>query len=147
MAGGLVKVEEQYFDVLQNLETAIVTAYDQNPRLLDLDVMDALNALIRSYTLEERGVSPRLPTVSGPSRSVLDLTRRICEWRLGRQPLNPADPGVGRLTTGYLSVGELILCLKRIRNSVRLWTERGGRQGYLDYVRHFLEDARRRAGT
>ena len=142
-----MKVEEQYFDVLQNLETAIVTAYDHNPRLLDFDVMDALNVLIRSYTLEERGVSPRLPPVSGPSQPVLEATWRICEWRLGRQALNPADRGGGRLTTGHLSVGELVLCLKRIRNSVRLWTERGGRQGYLDYVRHFLEDADRRAGT
>jgi hypothetical protein len=142
-----VKIEEQYFDVLQNIETAIVAAYDDNPRLLDLDVMDALDVLIRSYTLEERGGSPRRPAGSGPSQRVLDVARPICEWRLGRQSLNPADPGDGRLTTGRLSVAELVVCLKRIRNSVRLWTARGGRQGYLDYVRHFLEDARRQAGA
>jgi hypothetical protein len=141
-----VKVEEQYFDVLQNIEAAIVTAYDDNPSLLDLDVMDALDMLVRSYTLEERGVSSRRPAASGPTQRVLDVVRRVCEWRLGRQSLD-ADPGEGRLTSGHLSIGELVLCLKRLRKSVRLWTERGGRQGYLDYVRHFLEDAHRQAGA
>lgn len=142
-----MKIEEQYFDVLQNIETAIVTAYEQNPRLLDVDVSDVLDALIRSYTLEQREGSPRPPAVSGPSQHMLDLTGRICEWRLGRQSLNPPDRGERRFTTSHISVGELLLCLKRIRNSVRLWTQRGGRQGYLDYVRHFLGDARRQAGV
>ena len=142
-----MKVEAQYFDVLQNIEAAIVTAYEDNPRLLDLDVMEALEVLIRSYALEERGVSPRLSAVSDPSQRVLDVARRVCEWRLGRQSLHEVDPADGRWATGDLSVGELVLCLKRIRKSVRLWTERGGRQGYLDYVRQFLEDAHRQAGT
>jgi hypothetical protein len=78
---------------------------------------------------------------------VLDVTKRTCEWRLGRQSLNTADPDEDQLATSHLSVSELVLCLKRVRNSVRLWTERAGRQGYLDYIRHFLEDARQRAGA
>ena len=65
-----MKIEEQYFDVLQNIETAIVAAYDDHPRLLDLDVMDALDVLIRSYTLEECRFSKRrdpfLTTFSKP---------------------------------------------------------------------------------
>jgi hypothetical protein len=142
-----VKVEEQYFDVLQNIETAIVTAYEDEPRLLDLDVTDALDVLIRSYALEEQGVSTRTLRLSGPAQRVHDVARRMCEWRLGRQPLNAADSTDGRPATGELSVAGLVLCLKRIRKSVRLWTERGGRQGYLDYIRHFLDDARRQAGA
>jgi hypothetical protein len=142
-----VKVEEQYFDVLQNIETAIVTAYEDEPRLLDLDVTDALDVLIRNYALEEQGVSARTSRLSGPAQRVHDVAKRMCEWRLGRQPLNTADPADGRPATGELSVAGLVLCLKRIRKSVRLWTERGGRQGYLDYIRQFLDDARRQAGA
>jgi hypothetical protein len=147
VSGGRVKVEEQYFDVLQNIEAAIVTAYEDNPRLLDLDVMDALDVLIRSYALDERGGNPRMSAISDPSRQVLHLAKRVCEWRLGRQSLHPDDSVDGQLASGTLSVGELVLCLKRIRKSVRLWNERGGRQGYLDYVRQFLEDAHRQAGA
>ena len=141
-----MNVEEQYLDVLQNIETAIVTAYEEDPRLLDLDVMDALDVLIRNYALEEQGVGTRTSRLSGPAQRVHDLARRICEWRLGRQPLNTADPLADRWASGDLSLAELVLCLKRIRKSVRLWNEQGGRQGYLDYVRQFFEDARRQAG-
>ncbi len=78
-----MKVEEQYCDVLQNMETAIVMAYEDDSRLLDLDVLDALEALIRNYPLEERGISIRTARLSGPAQRVHDLVRRICEWRLG----------------------------------------------------------------
>ena len=142
-----MKAEEQYFDVLQNIETAIVTAYEEDPRLLDLDVMDALDVLIRGYVLEEQGAGSRESRLSGPAQRVHDLSRRMCEWRLGRQPLNADDPAGARPPTGELSIAELVLCLKRIRKSVRLWNEQRGRQGYLDYVRQFLGDARRGLGA
>ena len=142
-----MNVEEQYFDVLQNIETAIVTAYEEDPRLLDLDVMDALDVLIRNYALQEQGVGTRPSRLSGPAQRVHDAARRICEWRLGREALNPADPSDDRAATGELSLAALVSCLKRIRKSVRLWNEQGGRQGYLDYVCQFIEDARRQAGA
>ena len=142
-----MKVEEQYFDVLQNIETAIVSVYEIDARLLDLDVLDALDVLIRNYALEEQGVGVRTSRLSGPAQRVHDLVRRICEWRLGRQPLDTANPPADRWASGELSLAELVLCLKRIRKSVRLWNEQSGRQGYLDYVRQFLEDARRQAGA
>ena len=142
-----MKVEEQYADVLQNIETAIVSIYEIDARLLDLDVLDALDVLIRNYALEEQGVGTRTSRLSGPAQRVHDLVRRICEWRLGRQPFDAADPPADRWAGGEFSLPELVLCLKRIRKSVRLWNEQSGRQGYLDYVRQFLEDARRQAGV
>jgi hypothetical protein len=141
-----VKVEEQYFDVLQNIETAIVSAYEIDARLLDLDVLDALDVLIRNYALEEQGVDARTSRLSGPAQRVHDLVRRICEWRLGRQPLNTVNPPADE-SAAELSFSELVLCLKRLRKSVRLWNEQGGRQGYLDYVRQFLDEANGQAGV
>ncbi len=140
-----MKVEEQYFDVLQNIETAVVSAYEIDARLLDLDVLDALDVLIRNYALEEQGVGARTSRLSGPAQRVHDLVRRICEWRLGRQPLDTVNPPADE--SAELSLSGLVLCLKRLRKSVRLWNEQGGRQGYLDYVRQFLDDARRQAGV
>ena len=142
-----MKVEAQYFDVLQNIETAIVSVYEIDARLLDVDVLDALDVLIRNYALEEQGAGTRTSRLSGPAQRVHDVARRICEWRLGRQRLNTANPPAGRRGSGELSLAELVLCLKRIRKSVRLWNEQGGRQGYLDYVRQFLADAHRQAGV
>ena len=129
-----MRVEEEHFDVLQNIETAIVSVYEIDARLLDLDVLDALDVLIRNYALEERGVGTRTSRLSGPAQRVHDMAGRIREWRLGRQPLTTANPPADRWASGELSLAELVVCLKRIRKSVRLWNEQGGRQGYLDYV-------------
>lgn len=44
-----MKVEEEYLDVLQNIEVMIIREYRSNPSLLDVDAADAVNALIRRY--------------------------------------------------------------------------------------------------
>jgi hypothetical protein len=138
-----MRVEEEHFDVLQNIEAAVVTVYDREPDLHDLDVLDALEALIRSYTLEERGRPGASPSLSEQSQHVADQARRVCEWRLGRSPLNAGDPWSDEDKRASISVPELIACLKRLRKSVRFWNEQGGRQGYLNYVREFLARAER----
>ncbi len=138
-----MRVEEEHFDVLQNIETAIVTVYDREPNLHDLDVLDALEALIRSYMLEERGRSGASAKLPEPSQHVVDQTRRVCEWRLGRSPLNAGDPWSDEDKQASISVPGLIACLKRLRKSVRFWNEQGGRQGYLNYVREFPTRAER----
>jgi hypothetical protein len=106
-----VQVEEQYFDVLQNIETAIVSVCEVEARLLDLDVLDALDVLIRNYALDEQGAGTRTSRLSGPAQRVRDLARGICEWRLGRQPLNTANPPADRWASGELSLAEVVLCL------------------------------------
>ena len=97
-----MKVEEQYFDVLQNIETAIVSVYQIDTRLLDLDVLDALDVLIRNYALEEQGAGTGTSRLSGPAQRVHDVARRICEWRLGREPLNTANRPTGRAASSPL---------------------------------------------
>ena len=52
---GSMRVEEQYADVLQNIESAIVAVYEDQPALLDIDVLDAIDALIRRYLREQEG--------------------------------------------------------------------------------------------
>ena len=44
-----MKVEEQYEDVLQNIEFAIVSSYREYPDLSDYGVMRALEALMDVY--------------------------------------------------------------------------------------------------
>ena len=51
-------VTETHLDTLQNIEFAIVRAYEGEQTLLDLDVLDALDTLIRRYAAE---IQQRLP--------------------------------------------------------------------------------------
>ncbi len=116
------RFEDEYLDVLQNIEFGIVRVYREQPDLADWDVLDAIQALTRSYTAEMRGRSRPKIRLSHPSQPVFDSVETMCEWRLGReQPFaeggRPPDVKVEPKTTA-----EIIACLKRVRISFpHLW--------------------------
>ena len=64
-----------------------------------------------------------------------------CEWQLGRGGIGEAPVGGRWRDEAELTVYELVRCLKRLRKSIRLWHEQGGRRGYLSYVRQFIGEA------
>jgi hypothetical protein len=136
-----MRIEEEYSDVLHNIESAIVAVYDDKPGLVDRDVLKAIDKLIGAHEKEKRNRDGFTSAPSGRTRDVYEQCRRICEWQLGRQLLNEGERGNDDPRPGELSVAELISCLKRLRRSIRLWHKQGGRQGYLTYVRQFLSDA------
>jgi hypothetical protein len=55
--------EDQYLDVIQNIEFAIVTVYHHNPELTDYDVDNVLNVLIRSYRFQQQNREFSRPTM------------------------------------------------------------------------------------
>ena len=142
-----MRVEEEFSDIIQNIESAIVTAYDSNPDLVDSDVLKAIDMLIGEYEREKRGRDGMARAPAGRAHAVYNQCRRVCEWRLGRQSLNEGESIDDDVQPGELSAAELVLCLKRLRKSIRLWHKQGGRQGYLTYVRQFIADANARLHT
>ncbi len=135
----MARVEDQYPDVLQNIEFEIVTTYRRHPEMSDYDVMRALEALVDAYGAEKIGRPPRNVGLSDLERTLLEKLRRICEWRLGRGMLTD-DSEQARGTAGEpKTVDEIVLCLKRVLKSVRRWNKEGGRQGYLQFVIQYVQ--------
>lgn len=134
MAAGF---EEQYQDVLQNIEFAIVQVYRTHPDLLDYHVEDALQALSSEYAAEQQGRTPRAGQLREHRQTVYEAVKQMCEWRLGRR----REPGEA---TGDVpapepkTLEEMGACLRRIQKSVRRWNKHGGRQGYLNFVRQYV---------
>lgn len=127
-------VEEKHLDVLQNIEFAIVQVYRAEPALIDLDVLDAVDGLVRHYSAEENGRrAPELRLADRPAR-VFTAVKEMCEWRLGRGDLGGLAEGPATL----LPMTDLIECLRRIQKSVRRWNRQGGRRGYLDFVSQYV---------
>lgn len=126
------QVEDQYLDVLQNMEFMIVQVYREHPELSDHQVDKAIEGLIRTYQAEQKGRSAPALKLGELDQQVFDRIQSICLMRLGREKL---EEGV---TFKILTVDEILLCLKRIRSSISLWTKDYGRQGYLNYIQQFL---------
>ena len=127
--------EENYADVLQNIEFAIVSVYRRNNALLDYDVAAALEALIRSYRGEQSGRPTTPPRLDDRPQEVFDAAKELCEFRLGRGQGDFSEP-VDKMKP--VTVAEIIDCLKRIEKSVHRWTKQSGRRGYLDFVSQYI---------
>jgi hypothetical protein len=131
-------VVEKFMDVLQSIEASILEIYDDDADLLDLEVIDALDALIRKYVAEEGNRTPPRGVVSGRAKEVLEAVERTCEWRMGRGPVHESGPQASTPPEELHGIADILTCLKRIRKSVHLWNREGGRQGYLTYVSQFV---------
>jgi hypothetical protein len=133
-----MKFEEQYEDVLQNIEAGIVQVYHRQATLSDWDVEMALEALIQFFNAEARGKPIELRQLPGIQEEVVRAAKAMCELRLGRgQLLDEHDQPI-ELSLSPITVPEIVACLKRIRKSVQFWTKSGGRQGYLNYIVEFV---------
>lgn len=131
-------ITETHQDVLQNIEFAIVRAYEQDPSLLDLDVIDLLDAAIRRYAAEAQGRVPPAPRLAAKVAPAYAMVERMCEFRLGRTSMG-GEAGTAEVhVPNPVTLDDLLACLKRIRKSAKFWNDEAGRQGYLDYVSQFV---------
>jgi len=125
--------EDEYLDVLQNIEMGIVSVYREHNDLLDYDVDKVLNLLWTEYRNEKQGKVLPAPTLSENAQRVYERVKDMCEFRLGRSN-NIKTRVPFRAKPTPLSIDEIMDCLKRIRKSVDLWNKQGGRQGYLYFI-------------
>src|SRR5208283_4347303 len=108
-----MRVEDEHLDVLQNIEFAIVTEFRKDGAILDLNVLDAVNALVRHYEAEIEGRKPSEPRLSDLSRRIFVSVRAMCEWRLGRAP-GPIPEITDEPAPQPKTTEEIVVCLKRI---------------------------------
>lgn len=136
-----MRFEEQYMDVLQNIESGIMIVYRKHPEIADYSVMRVIEALIEDYKAVRNKREPKPHNLSEPETLMLKTVGRMCDWRIGRQSpdaqdaedLDSEEPPPGDVT-----VDEMILCLRRILTSAKLWNRNNGRQGYLNFVSKYV---------
>jgi hypothetical protein len=127
-------VSETNLDMLQNIEFAIIQVYRADKSVLDIDVKDAVDALVRHYHAEEEQRTPPVRRLGDRAQRVFSSVQETCEWRLGRA----VGPGETELETSTVPVSTLVECLRKIQKSVPRWSQQGGRQGYLNFIGEYL---------
>ena len=130
--------EDQYLDVLHNIESGIMMVYRKEPELVDFDVENALNALIRLYTAEMQGRPASPAKLNLRAQDVYSSVHVMCEWRLGRAEIGPTEDGQKLPQPEPIGADEIVACLKRVRKSVQRWNKEGGRRGYLTFIGEFV---------
>jgi hypothetical protein len=130
--------QEQYMDILQNIESALVSVYRQHEDMSDYNADKAVEALIRLYRAEETGHPAPAPRFQPIDQAAYDQVKRVCEWRLGREKFLDEKGRAVNMDLRLLSLEEIIACLKKVQKSIRYWQKEGGRRGYFFFVERFL---------
>ena len=135
-----MSLEKEYQDVLHNIESAIVMCYREHPDLIDAEVETALDWLVKCYRTESQGKTKSSRKLKGNSASVAEAVKVMCDWRLGREKLEATDEKGNpvELDIESKTPSEIVACLKRIKSSVKLWTKKGGLQGYLNFIKQYI---------
>src|SRR3989442_243459 len=79
--------EEQYLDVLPNIEIALVSVYREQPKMNDWAALYAVETLIRTYTAEWQGRPLPALNFQPLEQEAYDRVKAMCDWRLGRESL------------------------------------------------------------
>ena len=133
-------VEEEYEDVLQNIEAFIMEVFRAHRHMMDTDVMRALDAALIYFNDVRRDHTPKEPRLSDHSKLVFEAVKTICNVRLGREELDAKTKAkdILDLSGGNVSPEVILACLRKIRKSVDRWNKQAGRQGYLKFVAQFI---------
>ncbi|WP_263080050.1 hypothetical protein [Endozoicomonas sp. Mp262] len=137
-------ITEEYEDVLQNLESPIISIFRQYPSLVDWEVKRALEATIEHYRAEYANRPPKNKHLSDIEQKLTHALVTVCEWRLGRTgiesvlTLNEHFTFQLKQDAPKNTSEELQKCLKRIIKSVDRWHREGGKQGYLNFSQQFF---------
>ena len=130
----MANFEDKHLDVLQNIEFGIMEVYRAEPALIDADVQDAVDALVRHYHAEEEQRQPPPPRLADRSRHVFESVQPMCEWRLGKKPAPGEDP----VLASPIAVSDMVGCLRQIQRSIRRWNGVSGRRGYLEFISNYF---------
>lgn len=132
-------IEDTYLDVLQNIEFAIVVTYKERREMTDYDVMRMFDALLNGYVAERTGQPPRNARLSELEQLLLERTRGMCEWRLGRGAPPGKTEGFSPRDVSPVTTDAIISCLRKLIKSVKRWNSVGGKQGYLNFIIQYVK--------
>ena len=127
-------IHEEYLDLLQNLELAVVDVWRQHHEMSDYVAARAYEAAFQLYRAELRGHEPKPVTLTGLDAEAFEAVKAMCESPLGRR----AKLGAGRETIPPVPLDKLCECLRELKRSVERHTRVDGRQGYLGFIDRYL---------
>lgn len=133
-----MRVEEQYTDILQNIEFTVKMGFGNYPDLTDYAIQRVYEALIELYSAEVLNRPKKPHTLDEKQQILFTEVKKICDWHLGRNHAPFTSETIEIPSPRIITPSEIVTCLKRLLNSLQKWTRRHGRQGYLKFISEFI---------
>ena len=133
-----MRVEEEFENVMMNIEMQVVDIARQNPKMTDWDVEKVYNALLKKYRAILKGRDVKEVSLGAPSDDLYFQVESVCDWLTGDAGFQNKDGDDVELGLEKVSHEDMVACLKRLRKSLKMWTKEGGRAGYINYISEFI---------
>ncbi len=132
-----MRVEEEFENVMINIEIQVITVSNEYPELSDAGVERVYNALLSKYKAIGRGKEPKEPSFrSEAEQELFALIDTVSDLFTGVDKESElADVFEGQ---DEVSAENMAAIFKRLRKSLRTWTKQGGSKGYIYYIAQFL---------
>jgi hypothetical protein len=128
-----MSVEEEFVDVLQNIEAEVLRIWRKHPSMADYAVTRVYEEAVAYYSAVAQAQAPKPTRLTGLDLQLFQAVQGAADRRLAGLTL---DDGT-RIEP--IAPSNLVDCFKRLRKSVDRWTRTGGRQGYLSLIAQFVK--------
>src|SRR5690242_8591494 len=101
--------EDQYLDVLQNIEWGLLATVKTQPELCDHDMLCVIEHTIAYYKSADKNDFLMGRKLTHSLQEIFQRVSSMCDWRLGARSMTADNEP---LTCEPISVDELLQCLK-----------------------------------
>ncbi len=133
-----MRVDEEFRNVLMNIEIQVIDIANDNPEIADYQVEKVYSALLSKYKALNRGKEAKEVNFKEPTDTLYTQVGAICSFFVGDIKPKDEDGEPINIPLDTISYEDMIACLKSLRKSVKLWNKEGGQKGYLNYVKEFV---------
>ncbi len=133
-----MRVDEEFRNVLMNIEIQVIDIANDNPEIADYQVEKVYSALLSKYKALNRGKEAKEVNFKEPTDTLYTQVGAICGFFVGDIKPENEDGEPINIPLDTISYEDMIACLKSLRKSVKLWNKEGGQKGYLNYVKEFV---------
>ena len=133
-----MRVDQEFRNVLLNIEVQVIDIAHDNPEIADYQVEKVYSALLSKYKALARGKEAKDINFKNPTDLLYDQVNGVCGFFVGDIEPENEDGEVIDIPMEKISYQDMIACLKYLRKSVKLWNKEGGQKGYLNYVEEFV---------
>ncbi len=125
-----MNIIQDYLDILQNIEKSILAVANANPEIADGDILLAFEKAVFKLSREKKRL-PELPVLMPPkTKKVYDVLMEVVGFRLNRDSDEIVDSEFGY----QIPYRHMIPVLERLIKSVKMWTKKDGRKGFINFV-------------
>ncbi len=135
-----MRIEEEFENVMLNIEIQVVSISNKAPNLSDFGVDKVYNAFLSRYKALLRGREAKAVSFDSPENDLYLLIKGMCDFFTGDSETWGDGDFLIELEAEKVSYEKMVAIFKRLRKSVKMWTKRGGSKGYIYYISQFIPE-------